>query len=29
LRYFTANCHGSTQWTESCGKNCSRDMRID
>lgn len=26
-RYFT-NCSGSTQWTEGCGKNCSRPMGI-
>lgn len=27
-RYFT-NCKGSTQWTEGCGKNCSRDMGVN
>lgn len=27
-RYFT-NCHGSTQWKESCGKGCSKDMRVN
>lgn len=26
-RYFT-NCKGSTQWSENCGKNCSRDVGI-
>lgn len=26
-RYFT-NCSGSTQWKESCGKNCSRPNGI-
>ncbi|QNJ57392.1 DUF4884 domain-containing protein [Pseudomonas phage Dolphis] len=23
-RYFT-NCRGSTEWSESCGKNCTHD----
>jgi hypothetical protein len=27
-RYFT-NCQGSTSWTESCGKNCTRQMNIN
>lgn len=27
-RYYT-NCSGSTSWTESCGKNCSRPNGID
>lgn len=27
-RYFT-NCPGSTNWTESCGKNCTRQMGVD
>jgi len=27
-RYFT-NCQGSTNWTEGCGKNCTRQMGID
>lgn len=27
-RYFT-NCNGATSWTESCGKNCSRQVGID
>lgn len=27
-RYFT-NCSGSTNWTESCGKNCTRPMNIN
>lgn len=26
-RYFT-NCSGSAQWSESCGKNCSRDVQV-
>lgn len=26
-RYFT-NCHGSTEWTESCGKNCTTDQGV-
>lgn len=26
-RYFT-NCKGSTQWSESCGKNCTRDSGV-
>lgn len=28
FRYFT-NCHGSTQWTEHCGKSCTRSMGIE
>lgn len=28
LRYFT-NCSGSTQWHESCGKNCTRPNGIE
>lgn len=28
LRYFT-NCKGSTEWTESCGKNCTSSVGID
>jgi hypothetical protein len=27
-RYFT-NCKGSTEWSESCGKNCTRSAGID
>lgn len=27
-RYFT-NCSGSTNWTESCGKNCTQPMNIN
>jgi hypothetical protein len=27
-RYFT-NCQGSTNWTEGCGKGCTRQMDID
>lgn len=27
-RYYT-NCSGSTNWTEGCGKNCTRQMAID
>jgi hypothetical protein len=27
-RYFT-NCQGSTNWTENCGKNCSRNMSVN
>jgi hypothetical protein len=27
-RYFT-NCSGSVSWSESCGKNCTRNMNID
>jgi hypothetical protein len=27
-RYFT-NCSGSTAWSESCGKNCTRQMGIN
>ena len=27
-RYFT-NCKGRTEWTESCGKNCSREQSVD
>lgn len=27
-RYYT-NCSGSTNWTENCGKNCSRPMNIN
>lgn len=27
-RYYT-NCSGSTNWQESCGKNCSRPVNID
>lgn len=27
-RYFT-NCQGSTTWREGCGKNCTRDMKIN
>jgi hypothetical protein len=26
-RYFT-NCSGSTSWTQSCGKNCSRPVEV-
>lgn len=26
-RYFT-NCSGSTEWRESCGKNCVREVSI-
>lgn len=26
-RYFT-DCKGSTEWRESCGKNCSRDAGV-
>lgn len=26
-RYFS-NCKGSTQWSESCGKNCTTDFSI-
>ncbi len=26
-RYFT-NCKGSTEWRESCGKNCSKDSGV-
>lgn len=26
-RYFT-NCAGSTQWEESCGKNCSQESGV-
>lgn len=28
LRYFT-NCKGTTEWTESCGKNCTNSVGID
>lgn len=27
-RYFT-NCQGSTNWTEHCGKGCTRQVGID
>ena len=27
-RYFT-NCNGSTNWRESCGKNCNRPVDVD
>ena len=27
-RYFT-NCSGSTNWTESCGENCTRPIGIN
>lgn len=27
-RYFT-NCSGSTNWQESCGKNCTRNMNVN
>ena len=27
-RYFT-NCQGSTSWTETCGKNCTRQVGIN
>lgn len=27
FRYFT-NCHGSTSWTESCGKNCTSHQGV-
>lgn len=27
-RYYT-NCQGSTNWSESCGKNCTRHMNIN
>lgn len=26
-RYFT-DCKGSTEWQESCGKNCSKDAGV-
>lgn len=26
-RYFS-NCNGSVEWTESCGKNCTRDVQV-
>jgi hypothetical protein len=26
-KYFT-NCKGSTQWTETCGKSCNRNIEI-
>lgn len=28
FRYFT-NCSGSTQWSESCGKNCTQDVGVE
>lgn len=27
-RYFT-NCKGRAEWTESCGKNCTRHQSVD
>lgn len=27
-RYFT-NCSGSTSWSETCGKNCTRPVGIN
>ena len=27
-RYYT-NCQGSTNWTENCGKGCTRQMGVN